>query len=94
VLVHRDRHGGGLAQIGRQTVAETVRELLGDHVRVVHLPIRVGDYAGKEVSAEKAWRLLGWRATTLFEDGMRRYVDDYLTARVAEESDVPLVTGD
>jgi UDP-glucose 4-epimerase len=84
----------GIEKVSIRQVAETVRELLGDHVRVVHLPNRVGDYAGKEVSAEKAWRLLGWRATTLFEDGMRRYVDDYLTARVAEESDVPLVTGD
>jgi UDP-glucose 4-epimerase len=84
----------GTEKVSIRQVAETVRELLGDHVRVVHLPNRVGDYAGKEVSAEKAWRLLGWRATTLFEDGMRRYVDDYLTARVAEESDVPLVTGD
>jgi UDP-glucose 4-epimerase len=39
---------------------------------------RPGDYAGKEVSAQKVKDVLGWAATTTFEDGMRRYVDWYL----------------
>jgi UDP-glucose 4-epimerase len=39
---------------------------------------RPGDYAGKEVSAEKVKRVLGWVPTTGFEDGMQRYVDWYL----------------
>jgi UDP-glucose 4-epimerase len=38
---------------------------------------RPGDYAGKEVSADKVKRVLGWEPTTTFEDGMRRYVDWY-----------------
>ena len=39
---------------------------------------RPGDYAGKEVSAEKVKDVLGWVPTTTFEDGMRRYLDWYL----------------
>jgi UDP-glucose 4-epimerase len=84
----------GTEQVSIRRVADTVRELIGEHVRVVHVPGRAGDYAGKEVSAAKAWRLLGWRAGTSFEDGMRHYVSEYLASRVADEVEATMVTGD
>ena len=51
-------------------VAETIRKLLGDQVKIEFTPARAGDYKGKEVSREKAERVLGWKATTPFEAGM------------------------
>lgn len=56
-------------------VAETIRKLLGGKVQIEYKPARSGDYRGKIVSAEKAWRELGWRPTIEFEEGMRRYLE-------------------
>ena len=81
----------GTEQVSVRRLADTVRLLIGDHVQVQYVPSRAGDYAGKEVSADKAWRLLRWRARTSFEDGMRRDVDAYLADRNAAAA---LVTGD
>ena len=38
---------------------------------------RPGDFSGKEASSEKALRDLGWKATTPFEEGVRRYIEWY-----------------
>ena len=55
-------------------IAETVRDVVGD-VEIVHGPGRSGDFAGAPVSGERARRELGWRATTPFVEGVRRYVE-------------------
>jgi UDP-glucose 4-epimerase len=65
----------GPAPVSIRQVAEVVRSLVDPDLLIEFLPSRPGDYAGREVSAEKARRLLGWRATTPFEEGMRRYVE-------------------
>lgn len=54
-------------------IADTVRAVVGD-VEVVHTPGRAGDFRGAEVCGKRAARELGWRATTPFEEGVRRYV--------------------
>jgi hypothetical protein len=54
-------------------IAHTVRELLGD-VEVFHTEARNGDFGGKEVCNERALRELGWRPSTPFHEGVRRYV--------------------
>ena len=59
-------------------LAETIRSIVGDRVVIEHVPARVGDYGGKEVSAAKALRLLGWAASTPFEEGMRRTIESYI----------------
>ncbi len=51
-------------------IAETICRRVGSHVRVEHVPARPGDYAGGRVSCAKAFRLMGWRAGTRFEDGL------------------------
>ncbi len=65
----------GPAPVSIRQVAEVVRTLVDPELLIEFLPSRPGDYAGREVSAEKASRLLGWRATTPFEEGMRRYME-------------------
>jgi len=43
-------------------------------VKITHTEARAGDFGGKEVSSERALRELGWRASTPFDEGVRRYV--------------------
>ncbi|MEA2308725.1 MAG: UDP-glucose 4-epimerase [Thermoleophilaceae bacterium] len=54
-------------------IAYTVKDLLGD-VEIIHTEARPGDFGGKEVSSERALAELGWRASTPFREGVRRYV--------------------
>ncbi len=56
-------------------VAEGIRKLIGDHVKIEFVPERAGDFGGKEVTAEKARRELGWSPSVDFEDGLRRTVE-------------------
>ena len=56
-------------------VAECIRKNIGDHVKIEFVPERPGDFGGKEVSAEKAHRELGWKPGVQFEDGLKRTVD-------------------
>jgi UDP-glucose 4-epimerase len=57
-------------------IADTVCTVVGD-VEVLHSPGRTGDFAGAPVSGERAALELGWRATTPFAEGVRRYVAWY-----------------
>ena len=70
----------GIRKVSIKEVAETIKKLLGGKVEIAHSPARPGDYAGKEVSAAKALRVLGWRATVEFEEGMRRTLEWYRKA--------------
>ena len=56
-------------------VAEGIRRVLGNGVRIEFGPERAGDFAGKEVSGEKARRELGWSPRVDFEEGIRLTVD-------------------
>jgi UDP-glucose 4-epimerase len=58
-------------------LAEVVRELVRP-VEILHVDGRAADFRGATVSAERAARELGWRATTPFREGARRYVDWFL----------------
>jgi UDP-glucose 4-epimerase len=63
-------------------IADTVRGLIGD-VEVVRVPGRTGDFGGAPVSGERAARELGWRPTTSFREGVRRYVEWHREAEAA-----------
>ena len=67
----------GAERVSVRRLAETIRDVIGDHVEIVCGPPRPGDYGGKDVSADKAARVLGWSATTSFETGIRDFVDQY-----------------
>jgi UDP-glucose 4-epimerase len=62
-------------------IAEAVRAVVGD-VDIVHGPGRNGDFAGAPVSGDRAAADLGWRASTPFEEGVRRYVEWHRAAAV------------
>ena len=70
----------GMRKVSIKEVAETIKKLLGGKVEITYTPARPGDYAGKEVSALKAKKVLGWAASVEFEEGMRRTLDWYRKA--------------
>lgn len=66
----------GPEKITVRRVAESIQNLLGkDRVTIQFTPARPGDFGGKEVSAQKAFAELGWKATTSFEKGLATTTD-------------------
>lgn len=55
-------------------VAEGIKKILGDEVKLEFVPARPGDFGGKEVTANKARRELDWHPTTPFEEGLSRTI--------------------
>lgn len=55
-------------------VAQGIRNLVGEHVKIEFTPERPGDFAGKEVLAEKARKELGWEPVVGFNDGLEKTV--------------------
>ena len=56
-------------------MAEIVLRLTRSGSRIQRVPARPGDYVTRPVSAERAARVLNWRASTAFEDGVQHYLD-------------------
>ncbi len=56
-------------------VAEGIRSVIGEHVKIEFVPERPGDFGGKVVTAEKAWKDLGWKPKVNFEEGLRTTVE-------------------
>jgi UDP-glucose 4-epimerase len=56
-------------------VAEGIKKLLGEQVRLEFVPARPGDFGGKEVTAAKAHRELSWYPIVSFEEGLKKTVD-------------------
>jgi len=56
-------------------MAEVIRDLVDRTLAIEFAPARPGDYAGRFVSGDKAAKVLGWRPTTSFVAGMRRYLE-------------------
>ncbi len=56
-------------------VAQGIRRVLGDRVRIEFVPERPGDFAGKDVSGAKAAQELGWQPQVEFEDGLQRTIE-------------------
>jgi UDP-glucose 4-epimerase len=79
----------GLRPVTVREVAERVRELVGGAVTVEHTPGRPGDYSGKQVSQKKTSSLMGWRATTSFELGLRQTFDWYRATYAEPGSSTP-----
>jgi UDP-glucose 4-epimerase len=55
-------------------IAGIVKGLVGD-VEIVHVAGRLGDLSQVRISSQRADAELGWRATTIFADGVARYVE-------------------
>jgi len=56
-------------------IAHTIERLIGCKIRINHTPTRAGDVRHTQASIEKAQRLLEYRPTIGFEDGMRRTIE-------------------
>ncbi|MFN8628206.1 MAG: SDR family oxidoreductase [Candidatus Binatia bacterium] len=54
------------------TIAHTIQALVGRPLDIRHMPARSGDVRHTQASIDKAARLLRYRPTVDFEDGMRR----------------------
>jgi UDP-glucose 4-epimerase len=63
----------GAERISIRQLAELVRELVGDTV-IDYRPGRPGDYAAREVSAQRALDELGWRPEVSFAEGLERTI--------------------
>jgi UDP-glucose 4-epimerase len=80
----------GAEPVSIRRLTEAVQRALGRPIAVEFLSDRPGDFRGREVSAIKAAQVLGWRATTSFDEGLKRYVDWYrATHQRGEESEPP-----
>lgn len=66
-------------------VAELVKELLRSESEIVFTEGRPGDFVGKEISNHRAKEELGWYPKTKYIDGLRKYIEWYLSERKAEE---------
>lgn len=76
----------GPEQVSIRRIAEVVRDQVNPDLRIEFVPARPGDYEGRPVSADKARQLIGWHASTSFDEGMRRYLDWWPDER--EDTDV------
>ncbi len=56
-------------------VAEGLKKLVGNQVKIELTPACPGDFGGREIAAEQARRELGWQPSVEFEDGLRRTVE-------------------
>lgn len=68
----------GREKISIRQIAETIQGLVGN-VQIVTTPGRPGDFSGKQIRSDRALAELGWKATTPFPEGIRRYIDWYQT---------------
>jgi UDP-glucose 4-epimerase len=71
----------GSERVSVLEMAEAVRRHFPG-TRIEYVPARPGDFRGRELSNARAERLLGWRPTTSFREGVRRYVEWYLASQV------------
>ena len=74
-------------EITIRETAETIAHLVGFTGDLVWDPTRPDGQPRRRVDASKAERLFGFRATTDFEDGMRRTIDWYRANRAEAERD-------
>jgi UDP-glucose 4-epimerase len=68
----------GAEKVSILQIAETIKGVVGD-VTIEHTEARPGDFGGKEVDSNRAEAELGWKASTPFAEGVRRYVEWYKT---------------
>jgi UDP-glucose 4-epimerase len=78
----------GAEPVTIRAIADGLRALIGDSVRVEVGPGRAGDLSPKEVSAARAWEELGWRPEISFVDGLRHSLNWYRERLAAEAAAV------
>jgi len=56
-------------------VAEGIKAALGEQVKIEFVEERPGDFGGKQILAEKAYRDLGWKPQVRFDKGLKMTVE-------------------
>ena len=74
----------GQERISILQIAQAVQKLTG-RGEIVHTPGRPGDFSGKVTRSLRAEQELGWRASTPFEEGLRRYLKWYQALQQQKE---------
>jgi len=92
VAVNQTYNLDGSERVTILRIAETVLRLTGCRSQIEFMPARAGDYAGRDVSSEKARRELNWEPQIDFEEGMKRTVP-WLVERLREEAVATVSTG-
>jgi len=59
-------------------IVKTLEEIIGKKATVSFVEDRKGNFKGRFISSEKAYRLLGWEPEVSYEDAMGKYVDWFL----------------
>ena len=85
VAVNQTYNLDGSEKVTILRIAETVLRLTRCRSEIEFIPARAGDYAGRDVSSQKARRQLDWRPQIDFEEGMKRTVP-WLVERLGEEA--------
>tara|TARA_B100001250_G_scaffold413855_1_gene449491 strand:+ start:8745 stop:9653 length:909 start_codon:yes stop_codon:yes gene_type:complete len=67
----------GPRNISVKEVADTVNDLFDGKVEIIYVEARPGDYAGKEVSNDKANLVLNWKPRVGFKEGAKNFIDWY-----------------
>jgi len=75
VAVNRTYNLEGSRKVTVLEVAEGIRKAIGDRVKIEFAPERPGDFGGKEVTADKAKRELGWSPKVGFEEGLKTTIE-------------------
>jgi GDP-L-fucose synthase len=78
---------GANREVSIREIAEEIARLTGFEGDLVWDPTKPDGQPRRRVDASKAEQLFGWRATTPFEEGLRRTIDWYLANR--EEAERP-----
>ena len=66
----------GIEKVSIKMIAETIQKFVGN-VTIEYIQARPGDFAGKEISSERARLELNWEPRTSFEEGVGRYIAWY-----------------
>ncbi len=66
----------GIQKVSIKMIAETIQKFVGN-VTIEYIQARPGDFAGKEISSERARLELNWEPRTSFEEGVGRYIAWY-----------------
>jgi nucleoside-diphosphate-sugar epimerase len=56
-------------------VANKAKELANKNVEIQYTPARTGEFNGKNVSTEKAKKILNWQPTISFSQGIKMHYD-------------------